>query len=106
MSESPHPLLPSATPVLRLDPRTLQVGGVDGHSGVRVQPAGPDVARLLSGLDGRRPERAVRAQAVAEGLPADLVDELLAGLRSGGLLHDLAAADLLATDPGPAATAR
>jgi hypothetical protein len=106
VTESPHPLLPPATPVLRVDPRTLQVGGVDGRSGVRVQPAGPDVARLLRGLDGRRPERAVRAAAVAEGLPADLVDALLAGLRGGGLLHDVTAADLLATDPGPAATAR
>jgi hypothetical protein len=99
-------LLPPATPVLRLDPRTLQVGGVDGRAGVRLQPAGPDVGRLLAGLDGRRSERAVRAEAVTGGLPADLVDDLLAGLRAGGLLHDLAAADLLATDPGPAAGAR
>ncbi|SDX47820.1 ThiF family protein [Modestobacter sp. DSM 44400] len=106
MTESPHPLLPPATPVLRLDGRTLQVGGVDGRSGVRVHPAGPDVGQLLAGLDGRRSERAVRAQATAEGVPAGVVDDLLAGLRAGGLLSDLAAADLLATDPGPAAAAR
>jgi ThiF family len=106
VTESPHPLLPSATPVLRLDGRTLQVGGVDGRSGVRLQPAGPEMGRLLSGLDGRRSERTVRAEAVADGLPAALVDDLLAGLRAGGLLHDLAATDVLATDPGPAASAR
>jgi hypothetical protein len=43
---------------------------------------------------------------VADGLAGDVVDDLLTGLRSAGLLHDLAAADLLATDPGPAAAAR
>ncbi|MCW2536457.1 MAG: putative UBA/THIF-type binding protein, partial [Modestobacter sp.] len=59
MTESPHPLLPPATPVLRVDGRTLQVGGVDGRSGLRVHPAGPDVGRLLGSLDGRRSERAV-----------------------------------------------
>ena len=106
VTESPHPLLPSTTPVLRLDADLLQVGGVDGRAGLRVQPAGAEVAALLGRLDGRRSERAVRAESVADGLPAEVVDDLLAGLRGAGLLHDLAAADLLATDPGPAATAR
>jgi ThiF family protein len=106
VTESPHPLLPPGTPLLRLDAGTLQVGGVDGRDGVRLQPAGEEVGRLLAGLDGRRNERTVRAEAVAGGVPAPVVDDLLAGLRAGGLLHDLAAADLLATDPGPAATAR
>jgi hypothetical protein len=106
VTESPHPLLPPATPVLRVDGRTLQVGGVDGRSGLRVHPAGPDVGRLLGSLDGRRSERAVRAEAAADGVSAGMVDDLLAGLRAGGLLHDLAATDLLATDAGPAAMAR
>jgi hypothetical protein len=106
VTEIPHPLLPAATPVLRLDAERLQVGGVDGRAGVRVSPAGPDVAALLRRLDGRRSQRAVRDDAVAGGVPGDVVDDLLAGLRDAGLLHDLAAADLLATDPGPAAAAR
>ncbi|MGY5882813.1 ThiF family adenylyltransferase [Modestobacter lacusdianchii] len=106
MTESLHPLLPAATPVLRLDDDLLQVGGVDGGAGLRVHPAGTDVAALLRRLDGQRPERAVRAHAVADGLPAAVVDDLLAGLRGAGLLHDLAAGDLLAADPGPAARAR
>lgn len=106
VTESPHPLLPPATPLLRLGEHTLQVGGVDGGAGVRVQAVGPALARLLRGLDGRRSERAVRAEAVADGVPAESVADLLAGLRAAGLLHDLAAADLLATDPGPAAAAR
>ena len=106
MTESPHPLLPAATPVLRLDVDVLQVGGVDGRSGVRISPAGTEMAALLRRLDGRRSQRAVLTDAVAAGLPAELVDDLLGGLRGAGLLHDLAAADLLATDPGPAAAAR
>ena len=106
MTESPHPLLPAATPVLQLDLGGLQVGGVDGGTGLRISPAGADVAALLRRLDGRRSEHAVRVDAVASGLPAGLVDDLLAGLRGAGLLHELTAADLLATDPGPAAAAR
>jgi hypothetical protein len=106
VTESPHPLLPAGTPVLRLDGETVQVGGVDGGDGLRVRPAGPAVRALLRRLDGRRSERAVRADALADGLPPDTVDQLLSGLRATGLLHDLAPADLLAGDPGPAAAAR
>ena len=106
MTESLHPLLPDTTPVLRLDPDLLQVGGVDGRAGLRVHPAGTDVTALLRRLDGRRSERAVRAESAADGLPAEVLDDLLAGLRGAGLLHDLAPADLLAADPGPAAGAR
>ena len=106
MTESPHPLLPAGTPVLHLAGDTVQVGGVDGGHGLRVQPAGPAVRGLLRGLDGRRSERTVRAEALADGLPGGAVDQLLAGLRATGLLHDLAPADLLAGDPGPAAVAR
>lgn len=106
MTESPHPLLPAATPLLRLEPDLLQIGGVDGRAGLRVHPAGSEVTDLLRRLDGRRSERTMRAESVADGVPGDVVDDLLAGLRGTGLLHDLAAADLLATDPGPAAVAR
>jgi hypothetical protein len=106
VTDSPHPLLPAGTPLLRLAGETVQVGGVDGSAGLRVQPAGPAVRTLLRGLDGRRNERAVRAEALADGLTGRTVDDLLAGLRATGLLHDLAPADLLAGDPGPAAAAR
>jgi hypothetical protein len=106
VTESPHPLLSPATPVLRLGAEEVQVGGVDGGAGLRISPAGADIAALVRQLDGRRSERAVRGEAVAGGLAPDVVDDLLAGLRGAGLLHDLAAADLLATDPGPAAAAR
>jgi hypothetical protein len=106
VTESPHPLLPAATPVLRLDADVVQVGGVDGRAGLRISPAGSEVTALLHRLDGRRSQRAVRSDAGAGGLAAELVDDLLSGLRGAGLLHDLAAADLLATDPGPAAAAR
>jgi hypothetical protein len=84
----------------------LQVGGADGGTGLRVSPAGPEVAALLRRLDGRRSQRALRGDATADGLPGQVVDDLLAGLRAAGLVHDLAATDLLATDPGPAAGAR
>ncbi|HEY0402639.1 MAG TPA: thiamine biosynthesis protein ThiF [Blastococcus sp.] len=106
MTESLHPLLPAATPVLRLGAEGLQVGGVDGGTGLRLSPAGSEIAALLRRLDGRRSQRAVQGDAEAVGLPGDVVDDLLAGLRGAGLVHDLAAADLLATDPGPAAAAR
>ncbi|MCU1618218.1 MAG: putative UBA/THIF-type binding protein, partial [Modestobacter sp.] len=89
MTETPHPLLPATTPVLRLDAELLQVGGVAGGAGLRVSPAGADVAALLRRLDGRRSQRAVRSDAVAGGLPAELVDDLLGALRGAGLLHDL-----------------
>ncbi|WP_222266419.1 ThiF family adenylyltransferase [Modestobacter marinus] len=111
MTESPHPLLPPGTAVLRLggDGRTggaVQVGGVDGADGVRISSAGPGVDALLRRLDGRRSERQLRGESVAEGTPADVVDDVLGGLRAAGLVHDLTAADLLAIDPGPAAAAR
>jgi hypothetical protein len=106
VTESPHPLLPAATPVLRLDAEALRVGGVDGGAGLRVVPGSAEVAALLRRLDGRRSQRTIRHDAMAGGLAPDTVDALLAGLRAAGLLHDLAAADLLATDPGPAAAAR
>jgi bacteriocin biosynthesis cyclodehydratase domain-containing protein len=106
VTESPHPLLPAATPLLRLDAELLQVGGVDGRPGLQISPAGTDVVALLRQLDGQRSQRAVRRDAVAGGLPGEVVDDLLDGLRGAGLLHDLAAADLLAADPGPAAAAR
>ncbi|WP_369131084.1 ThiF family adenylyltransferase [Modestobacter roseus] len=106
MTETPHPLLPATTPVTRPDEHTVQVGGADGRDGVRVWPAGPEVARLLTGIDGRRTERTLRGDWSAAGLDDDVVEDLLAGLRGAGLLREVTAGDLLATDPGPAAAAR
>ncbi|MGY1751358.1 ThiF family adenylyltransferase [Modestobacter sp. SYSU DS0511] len=106
MTETPHPLLPATTPVSCPDEGTVQVGGADGRDGVRVWPAGPEIARLLTGIDGRRTERALRGDWSAAGLGDDVVEDLLAGLRGAGLLHEVSAGDLLATDPGPAAASR
>ncbi len=115
MSESPrpvppvgdrtHPLLPTATPVLRCRDDVVQVGGAESD-GVRVFPAGTGVAAVLRGLDGRRTQRAVVADAARSGVDPAVVTALLDGLRAAGLLLDLDPADLLASDAGPAAQAR
>jgi ThiF family protein len=106
VSDTAHPLLPPGTPVLRHSPDALQVGGVDGGDGLLVGSAPAAVAALLRGLDGRRPQRAVLADAVGAGLEPRSVAALLDHLRVTGALVDLEAADLLASDAGPAAAAR
>ncbi|MGY1745353.1 ThiF family adenylyltransferase [Blastococcus sp. SYSU D00695] len=106
MSETAHPLLPPATPLLRHPAEALQVGGVDSGTGLLVRPEDGGLTALLRGLDGRRPQRAVLAEAAAAGYDPAAVDDLLDGLRTAGLLVDLAPADLLAADTGPAAAAR
>ena len=106
MSDTAHPLLPPATPLLRRSADTVQVGGVDSGDGVLVHPGSAEVTTLLRGLDGRRPQRAVLADAVSAGFDSAAVAGLLEGLRATGLLVDLEPADLLASDAGPAAAAR
>ncbi|KQS73352.1 ThiF family adenylyltransferase [Modestobacter sp. Leaf380] len=110
MTDSAHPLLPPTTPLLRLDGDCLQVGGADGGPGLRVGPVDPGtsagLSRLLRSLDGSRTVRAVHAGALAEGLPADLVHDVLHELRSAGLTTEVSPADLLAAAPGPADRAR
>ncbi len=106
MSDTAHPLLPPGTPLLQPGPDALQVGGVDGADGLLVGADPVTVAGLLRGLDGRRAQRAVLADAGAAGLDPASVGDLLDRLRSIGTLVDLEAADLLAADVGPAATAR
>jgi hypothetical protein len=101
-----HPLLPPGTPLLHRAPDTLQVGGVDDDGVVLVGADPAAVAALLEGLDGRRTQRAVLADAAAAGLEPGPLDTLLDGLRSTGALLDLDAADLLASDAAPAAAAR
>ena len=105
MSDSAHPLLPAATPLLRGDGDTVQVGGVDSTDGLLLEPAS-GLAHLLRGLDGRRSQRAVRADAAGEGLDPGSVDAALEALRHTGLLTDLDPADLLAVGAGPAVAAR
>jgi hypothetical protein len=105
VSDSVHPLLPAATPLLLGDAGTVQVGGVDSTDGLVLDPAG-GLGPLLRGLDGRRSQRAVRADAVRDGLDAGLVDTALDALRATGLLTDLDPADLLTVGAGPAAVAR
>jgi bacteriocin biosynthesis cyclodehydratase domain-containing protein len=106
VTSTPHPLLPPATPVLRVDAHAVQVGGVDSGSGVRIGPDAADLARLLRGLDGRRAQRSVLADAARAGLDPATVTSVLGGLRAAGLLLDADPADLLAADAGPAAAAR
>jgi hypothetical protein len=106
VNDTHHPLLPAATPLLRAGGRVVQVGGVDSTDGVLLGPDGSGVAALLRGLDGRRAQRAVLADAARDGLDPTDVASVLDGLRAAGLLLDLDAADLLAADAGPAAAAR
>ncbi len=106
MPDTVHPLLPPGTPLLRRSPDSLQVGGVDGAGTVLAGADPAAVAALLRGLDGRRTQRAVLADAAAGGLDPAAVGALLDGLRVTGALVDVDAADLLASDAGPAATAR
>ncbi|CCG04870.1 ThiF family adenylyltransferase [Blastococcus saxobsidens] len=105
MSDSVHPLLPAATPLLLGDAGSLQVGGVDSTDGLLLAPAA-GLAPLLRGLDGRRSQRVVRADAARDGLEPALVDAVLQACRQTGLLTDLDVADLLAIGTGPAAVAR
>lgn len=101
-----HPLLSAATPLLRSGTNAVQVGGVDSTDGVLVSPADRRTAALLRGLDGRRPQRAVLADAARAGQDTAAVAGLLDSLRATGLLVDLDPADLLASEAGPAAAAR
>jgi bacteriocin biosynthesis cyclodehydratase domain-containing protein len=82
------------------------VGGVDATDGLLLGPDGAGVVALLRGLDGHRAQRAVLGDAARAGLDPDVVSHVLEGLRAAGLLVDLDAGDLMATDPGPAAAAR
>jgi bacteriocin biosynthesis cyclodehydratase domain-containing protein len=106
VTDTAHPLLPVATPLLRAGGDSIQVGGVDSTVGLLVSPSGAGLAELLRGLDGRRAQRAVLADAARAGLDPAGVGELLDALRAAGLLVDLDAADLLVADAGPAAAAR
>jgi hypothetical protein len=106
VTDTPHPLLPAATPLLRDGARSVQVGGVDSLPGVRIGPGAAGLARLLRSLDGGRAQRSVLADAEGEGLDRAAVVSVLDGLRAAGVLLDVDAADLLAADAGPAAAAR
>jgi hypothetical protein len=105
VNDSAHPLLPPATPLLRDGP-ALQIGGVDSGDGVLVLPGTGWTESFLRGLDGRRAQRAVIADARREGADVASVADLLDALRSTGLLVDLDPADLLAAEAGPAAVGR
>jgi hypothetical protein len=106
VTDTAHPLLPAATPLLRDGAAALQVGGVDSGAGVLLGPDGAGLTTLLRGLDGGRSQRAVLGDADRDGLDRATVVRVLDGLRAAGLLMDVDAADLLAADAGPAAAAR
>jgi hypothetical protein len=106
VSDSVHPILPATTPLLGDGREGLRVGGVDSTDGLLVSPADGRLTALLRGLDGRRSQRAVLADAARDGLDPATVGCVLEGLRAAGLVLDLEPADLLAADVGPAAAAR
>ncbi|MGY1706779.1 ThiF family adenylyltransferase [Geodermatophilus sp. SYSU D00697] len=110
MDDTAHPLLPPDVPLLRLpgsgDRATLRVGGADSTDGLLVTPGADGLAALLRGLDGRRTQRGVLTDAARAGHDPAAVSTLLDGLRATGLLVDVDATDLLASDAGPAAAAR
>jgi hypothetical protein len=106
VSDLAHPLLPASTPLLAAGHGAVRVGGVDSADGLEIAADGGWVPGLLRGLDGRRSQRAVLADAAADGRDPDLVRALLAGLRTAGLVVDLDPAELLAADAGPAAARR
>ena len=106
MTDTAHPLLPPATPLLGEGGAGLRIGGVDSTDGILLSPDGAGVRAMLRGLDGRRTRRAVLADAARDGLDPEAVGRVLDGLLAAGLLLELDAADLLAADAGPAAAAR
>jgi ThiF family len=101
-----HPLLPRSVPLLADGTGALQVGGVDSGDGLLLNAGSDGVRELLRGLDGRRSERSVVADAARNGVPPATARSLLSSLRTVGLLLDVDPADLLAADAGPAAQAR
>ena len=108
VTESPHPLLPAATPVLRLDADVLQVGGVDGGAGLRISPADAG-ARGPAAAAGRPAQPAARCAPTP--WPADWPGRrgrrpARRAARRGPARSTSTAADLLAADAGPAAAAR
>jgi hypothetical protein len=110
VTDSAHPLLPATVPVLRLagpgGAAAVQVGGADSADGLLVYPGTAGLTALLRGLDGRRTQHTVVTEAAAAGHDPAAVTALLDGLRAAGLLVDLDAGDLLASEAGPAAAAR
>jgi hypothetical protein len=106
VSDTVHPLLPAATPLLADGETAVQVGGVDSTDGMLVMPADGRLTALLRGLDGSRAQRTVLGDAARAGLDPATVTDLLDGLRAAGLVVDLDAADLPATDRAPAAAER
>jgi bacteriocin biosynthesis cyclodehydratase domain-containing protein len=106
VSDTAHPLLPAATPLLRDGATGVQVGGVDSADGVRLGPDAVGLTTLLRGLDGRRTQRAVLGEAARHGLDPGTVAGVLDGLREAGVVVDLDAADVLSAPVGPAAEAR
>ncbi len=110
VADTAHPLLPPSVPLLRLagpdGAEDVQIGGADSTDGLLVSPGAAGLTTLLRGLDGRRTERAVLAEAALAGHDAAALSAVLDGLRATGLLVDLDPADLLASAAGPAAAAR
>ncbi len=81
------PLLPAWVPVLHRGDDEVQVGLEPGPGVVLCGvPAG--LARVLELLDGRHSVATLRRQADSHGVPAQLLDVVLARLRSAGLVVD------------------
>jgi hypothetical protein len=84
-SERPQ-LLSGLRPLWR-GRRSLQLGR-DPDRTVVVEGIDPATARVLTGLDGRRSEAEVLADAAADGVDIATVTQMLTGLRRCGLVVD------------------
>jgi ThiF family len=107
---SGRPLLPAALrPVWRSD-QALQLG-LDPDRAVVVDGIDEPIAKALLGLDGTRTEAEVLAGAAETGIDPDLVGDLLADLRTAGVLAEITprppagpGPDGPPAGPGPATT--
>jgi hypothetical protein len=85
VNDTAHPLLPPTVPVLRVTgssgTEAVQVGGVDSADGLLLSPGADGLTALLRGLDGRRAQRTVLAEAAHAGHDPAAVTAVLGGLR-------------------------
>jgi len=82
-----RPVLKSGLLQVWRDSETVQIG-VDPRRGFAFTGLGRAAAAVLSILDGSRDRAGVISAAVARGIPAEIVDRVLALLAAAGVLND------------------